>query len=132
MNDNTKKELLIVAQGFYGNRTATEINYEDIDKFILGHIDGEIGATEQVDRTIVNIPNTDNLVIVYNKYQENNELRRKEELFSKEGYEFKPLVVIPEIDLKLYSRCIVCRINNGDLEGLQNGDFDKFINYLSE
>lgn len=118
-----KKNLInIVAQAFYGNRTATEINREDIDRFILGYLDNSIKITSQIDRTIVNIPNTNNIVIVYNKYEEDKVDRNN----------IKPLAVIPENNMEIYSRCIVCRMNNGEFESLQNDDFDKFIKYLSE
>lgn len=118
-----KKNLInIVAQAFYGNRTATEIRREDIDRFILGYIDDSIEITSKIDRTIINVPNTDDIVIVYNKYEEDK---------SKHGNS-KPVVIIPENNTEIYSRCIVCRMNNGEFESLQNDDFDKFIKYLSE
>lgn len=129
MNNNIK----VVAQGFYGNRTETEVNRENLDRFILGYIDDNIAVTEKIDRTIINIPNADNIVIVYNKYQEENKRNKKEELFKKENYELKPLVVIPENNIKLYSRCVVCRINeHGELESLRDDDYKKIVNYLAE
>ena len=99
----------------------------------MGYVDSSIKVTEKIDRTIINIPNTDNLVIVYNKYNEEEALKRKEEAFAEDGYETKPLVTIPENNIKLYSRCIVCRMNeNRELESLQNGDYEKFVKYLAE
>lgn len=119
MNNNIR----IVAQAFYGNRTFTEINKEEVDRFILGYIDNNIKVTEQINRTIVNIPNTDNIVIVYNKYED--------EIYMNENY--KPLVTIPDNNIKIYSRCIVCRMNeNGELASLENDDCDKFMKYLAE
>lgn len=133
MNNANKNMLKIVAQAFYGNRTGTEVKPERLDAFILGNVDGVIDKYEKVDRTIVSVPNTDNIVIVYNKYQEEERLQRKEELFNNEGYELKPVAVIPENNIKIYSRCIVCRMNeSGELESLQNGDYKKFVNYLVE
>ncbi len=130
MNNNI---LNIVAQAFYGNRTGTDIKRENVDAFILGNMDGVIDKHEKVDRTIVSVPNVDNIVIVYNKYQEEERLQRKEELLNNEGYELKPLVVIPESDTEIYSRCIVCRVDeNGELNSLQNGDYEKFVKYLAE
>lgn len=119
-----KKDLLkVVAQAFYGNRTATEIRLEELDKFILGYLDNSIIVTEKIDRSIIEIPSLNNVVIVYNKYQE-------EEILNK-NYK-KPLVDIPENNVKIYSRCVVCRINdNGELESLQNGDYEKFAKYLT-
>ena len=115
----------IVAQAFYGNRVATEINREDVDRFILGYLDNTITVTEKIDRTIVNVPNADNIVIIYNKYAEEKELNNK-------GSK-KPLVVIPENNIEIYSRCIVCRMGeHGELDSLQNSDIEKFIDYLAE
>lgn len=130
--NNTNKKINIVAQAFYGNRVGTEINLDEVDKFILGYTDNSIEVTEKINRTIVNIPNTDN-VIVYNKYQEENELNRKEELMKNNGYVLKPLAVITEENIEIYSRCIVCRINaDGELDSLQSGDYEKFVHYLAE
>lgn len=128
------KELLrVVAQGFYGNRTETDIEVKNLDRFILGYIDDNIPVTEKIDRTIVKIPDTNNIVIVYNKYQEEERLKEKENLLKNKNYELKPLAVIPENNLKLYSRCIVCRMNeDGKFENLQHDDFEKFMKYLVE
>lgn len=130
---SNKKDLLkVVAQAFYGNRTETDIQLENLDRFILGYIDNSIAVTEPINRTIVKIPNTDNIVIVYNKYQEEEELHRKEKLFSENNYELKPLVIIPENNLKIYSRCIICRVDkHGNFESLHNEDYNKFMKYLS-
>ena len=115
--------LKIVAQAFYGNRTGTEVKVENLDSFILGYTDNFIKVTEKIDRTVVKIPNTNNLVIVYNKHQEEE----------KKDLKRKPLAVIPEKDIKIYSRCVVCRMNeNGEFESLQNEDYKKFMKYLEE
>ena len=130
--NNTNKKINIVAQAFYGNRVGTEINKENVDRFILGCLDDSIEVTEKINRTIVKIPNTDN-VIVYNKYQEEEELNRKEKLLKDKNYILKPLVVIPEENIELYSRCIVGRINaDGELESLKSGDYEKIVKYLAE
>ena len=116
------EKLLVVAQAFYGNRTEAEIRLENLDRFILGYIDSSISVTEKIDRTIINIPNT-NFVIIYNKYEEEKKKNNKT----------KPLVFIPEKNIKLYSRCVVCRMNeNGELESLKNDDYDKVVKYLAE
>lgn len=126
-------KINIVAQAFYGNRVGTEVSREDVDRLILGYTDNSIDVTEKVNRTIVSIPNEDNLVIVYNKYQEEGELKRKEELLKDKDYVLKPLAVIKEKNIEIYSRCIVCRINaEGELESLQSGDYEKVVNYLAE
>lgn len=123
--NNAKNNLIkVVAQAFYGNGVATEINREEVDKFILGYLDNAMPITEKIDRTIIKVPNTDNIVIIYNKYAE-KALEDKKRM--------KPLVVIPEENIELYSRCIVCRMNEDrELEDLQNEDFEKFKKYLAE
>lgn len=127
------KNLNVVAQAFYGNRTRTTVYENDLDRFILGYLNDSFVVNKKIDRTIVNIPNFDNIVIIYNKYQEEEELKRKEKLLKEEDYELKPLVIIPENNFEIYSRCIVCRIDeNGELGSLQNGDYQKFVKYLAE
>ena len=42
MNNERKNAINIVAQAFYGNRTATEVSRENIDRFILGYLDNNI------------------------------------------------------------------------------------------
>lgn len=117
-----KENLIsIVAQAFYGNKTETEISKNNIDHFILGYLDNSIEITSPIDRTIVHVPNTDNVVIIYNKYQEEKHMNEN------------PLTYIPENNIKIYSRCIVCRMNeSGEFESLEYEDFDKFMKYLAE
>ena len=123
----------IMTQAFYGNKMVTEIDKNSVDKFILGYTNNNIETDKKIDRTIIKVPNTDNIVIIYNKYQEEKKLNQKEEVFRTENYVIKPLAIIPEIKLELYSRCIVCRMNeNGELESLHDNDYDKFIKYLAD
>ena len=131
---NERNNLLnILAQGHYGNRTWTEVREKNIDRFILGYMNEEFEVVEPIDKEIVRIPNTDNIVVVYNKYKENKRLELKEEALRENGYELKPLVNIPENNVEIYSRCIVCRINyNGEFESLEDGDYEKFVKYLAE
>ena len=114
-----KKEVMILAQAFYGNGTRTTIDTENVDRFILGYIDNTLPVTEKIDRTVVKLPNEDNLVIIYNKYQE--------EKYS----HLKPLATIPELNLDIHSRCIACRMNElGEPESLENEDFEKINKYF--
>lgn len=126
-----KKNLLrIVAQGFYGNRTATEIDVENLDRFILGYVDNKTKVTEEIDRTIVKIPNTD-IVIIYNKYAEERRLKKLEKLGVRQ--ETNPLAIISEKNLEIYSRCIACRMNeNRELKGLEEKDYEVIVKYLAE
>lgn len=115
-----KKPIRILAQAFYGNRTATDIYPEEIDSFILGYLDGKIRDNDLIDRSIINIPESD-IVIVYNKYQE----ERKSAI---DGA--KPLAIIPE-KMNIYSRCIACRIDeNGEFIDLKPEDTDVVEKYF--
>lgn len=129
MNDVIK----VIAQAFYGNRTEVDIKQNDVDSFILGYLDDTVVDKKRVNRTIVRIPNVDNVVIVYNKLEEEKERNRKEELFKEENYVLKPLVVIEEDCVEIYSRCIVCRVDeHGELASLEDGDYEKVAKYLAE
>ena len=124
--------LIILAQAFYGNRTMTEIRPEDMDRFVLGYLDSSLEISEPIDRTVVRIPGSDNLVLVYNRYQEEERLKEGEKLLREENYEIKPLAVIPEINLTLYSRCIALRMNeDGSFASLQEGDSRILVKYLA-
>lgn len=131
---DTKNNVIeVVAQAFYGNRVNTAIEKENVDRFILGYQSNDIPVTEPIDRTIVKVPNTDNIVIVYNKHEEEQAKSHREKLLKEENYILKPLATIEEEHIKIYSRCIVCRIDeNGELESLQKGDYEKIVMYLAE
>ena len=126
------ESLTIIAQAFYGNRTITYIKPESMDRFILGYMTDDVEVTEPIDRTIVRIPGSDCLVLVYSKYKEEKSLGERERLLKEENYERKPLAVIPELDLKLYSRCIGLRMNeDGSFASLERGDDIIICKYLS-
>ena len=132
----------IIAQGFYGNRTGTTIRRDEVDRFILGYLDESLTITKPVDRTIVKIPGTDNLVVIYNQFEEDEYinvdfpryLERDGEYYRETwGEELKPRVSceIPGIDFKIHTRCIACRMDeNGVLQSLEEGDVEKFIRYF--
>ena len=125
--------IRIVAQAFYGNFTCTEIRPDDVDSFILGHQDSEMKISEPVDRTVVHLPGSDELVLVYNRYQEEKALQNKERAFREDGYVVRPLAVIPESDLEIYSRCIACRMNaDGGFESIDRSDFSILSRYLAD
>jgi len=128
-----KNELIcIISQAFYGNRTDTEIRRENIDRFILGYQTDDFDTTEAIDRTVIHLPGSDNLVLVYNKYQEEERLKVKERALREDNYVIKPLAAIPELNLEIYSRCIVCRMNaDGVFESLAEGDFEIWDRYLA-
>lgn len=126
-NRNKGELLSIIIQAFYGNRTITEVYEDTIDYLILGYTDIPLQSNniEKIDRTIIRIPDTDNLVLIYNKYQETEKLESKANR--------KPLAVIPELNINVYSRCIVCKMNTeGKLASITNEDFEKVLKYLAE
>lgn len=131
MSEN--KIITIVAQEFYGNHTITEIKEKNIDDFILGHLDEKYNAEffgEKIDRTIINIPNT-KLVIIYNKYQEEDKLALKARVYKDRENKVKPTAIIPEKDITIYSRCIVCRINeDGSFDSIEKSDYNIITKYL--
>jgi hypothetical protein len=132
MENMSNNLISIVTQAFYGNRTGTEIKAENVDRFILGSLD-DFPIDYPIDRTVVKLPNMDNIVLIYNKYKEEERRELKERVLKEENYVLKPLAVIPEENIEIYSRCIVCRMSeNGELESLREGDYEKFVKYLAE
>lgn len=118
-------KIFIVAQCFYGNRTGLEIKRTDVDSFLLGYTSSvDLSLTgEVVDRKIVRVPGTDNVVIVYDQKQENENIA--------ECHTNNVSCKIPEIDFEIHTRCFACRIDeNGELKSLENGDSEKFIEYF--
>lgn len=125
---NKNNIITIVTQEFYGNRTMTEINIDNLDRFVMGILTSrKLFEDEIIDRSIIYIPNT-NLVVIYNKYAEEH---RRELIKGKED-RVKPTAIIPEINAVLYSRCIACRIEEGELKSVKEDDFDIIIKYFTE
>ena len=127
-----KNLIFIVAQSFYGNRTGTEIRKEDIDGFILGYQSSGVIVDRPVDRAVIHLPGSDNLVLIYNTDQEADWLEKKERALRESNYIIKPLATIPEMNLEIYSRCIVCRMSvDGEFESLDDGDYEIWGRYLA-
>lgn len=125
--------IFIISQAFYGNRTGTEIRREDIDRFILGYQTDDFDVTEPIDRTIVHLPGSDELVLIYNKYQEAERLETKVRALREDNYVIMPLATVPEMNLEIYSRCIVCRMNaTGEFLSLGKGDYEIWGRYLAK
>ncbi len=133
MEKYRKESIRVMIQAFYGNRVITGTLPEQMDGLILGNPDGSVYFDKPVARTIVRIPGTDNLVLIYNRFQEEEMLRDNEQPLPEKFHPAKPLAVIPELGLELYSRCLVCRMNDeGKFESLEKEDLEKFIHYLAE
>ena len=129
-----KKTLItVMAQAFYGNRVITEIRPDEIDSLVLGLVDAKFMKDEKIDRTVIPVPGTDHVVLVYNRYREEKEKERWEKLFRERGRAWKPFARIPELGIELYSRCIACRMDeNGMPQSLQKEDYEVLMKYLAE
>ena len=124
--------LTIMIQAIYGNQTITQIEPENLDALILGYLDYSLPVTEPIDRSFVRIPGSEELVLVYNRYREESRLEERDRLRREENYELKPLAVIPELDLRLYSRCAALRMQeDGTLTSILPGDEEVLCRYLS-
>lgn len=140
----SSKVINVVAQQFYGNRTGTEICTDQIDYFLKGILSPELfpGEDQMVDRRIVQIPNDDHIVIVYDQNQEDEYVKIQfpaiyasdAEAYKKRwGEELKMHVSceIPEIGFKIHTRCFACRVDRtGELQDLEPSDIEKFIHYF--
>lgn len=141
-----KDMIFIVAQGFYGNRTGTEIRRGEVDYFLKGILNPKLfpGEDKSVDRRIVPVPGSDGLVIVYDQNQEDEYMNvtfpervaaHSAEYFENTGREMRPWVscTIPEIGLELHTRCFACRMDeSGSFQSLEDGDGDAFVKYFPE
>ncbi len=127
--------IKVVSQAFYGNRTGTEILPEEIDQIVLGWLDKKwfLRMHKKIDRPVIKVPGTEQLVLIYNKYAEERERQWKEELFKDRGRVLKPLAAVPELGIVLYSRCIACRMDqDGNLKSLEGEDYGILWKYLAE
>ena len=120
-----------MVQGFYGNRVGTQITAEEFDRFMLGYLsDIKLMPSDKVDRSMIPIPHTDNIVAVYNKFEEQRHLENLKE-HGVQMDRVKPSLDIPELGIRIYSRVIVCRlVADGEPASLLPGDSEKFIRYL--
>ena len=83
-----------------------------------------------IDRTYVRFPDADNLFLLYNRYQEERHLKLDVEYRGKDR-DADPLVIIPEENLQIHSRCMVVRKDDsGNIEDLREGDLESIQKYL--
>ena len=122
----------VVVQAFYGNRTYTEIDVEEIDYLIQGILDREVcGLDHEVNRSVVRIPGSQ-CVLVYNRFQEEDALEQNKKYFAEAGYVAKPLAIVPEEGLEIFSRCLVCRMDeNGGFASVEAEDWEVIGKYLA-
>lgn len=137
--------IFVICQYFYGNRTGTEINRNEVDYFLRGYISREYFRTEDirdVARRIVHVPTSENIVIVYDQTQEDRYTNEEfPEIYARDGAEYlarwgEELKMhvsceIPEIGFKIHTRCFACRIGeDGVLQSLEKDDYKHFIEYF--
>lgn len=141
MNEDMAKKrrdlIFVVAQQFYGNRTEIEIERNKIDYFLHGYLDYSF-SKPATDLKIVHVPGSEHVVVVYDQLQEDEYVNVIfPEKYAEHGAEYKEFTgkefamhvscEIPEINFKIHTRCIACRIDHeGILQSLVEGD-GKFI-----
>lgn len=119
-----KNEILVLVIEYHEFGYGRWVDREKIDGFILGCVHCTHDAS-LIDRTVVPLPFADNLILIYNKNLEDSQRELNEEAKTTLNYIAKPQVMIPELNLKIYSRCIICRRGtDGKLESLRGEDFD--------
>lgn len=83
-----------------------------------------------IDRTYVRIPDADNLFLLYNHYQEERHLKLDEK-YGGSDRNMEPLIIIPEENLQIHSRCMLVRKDDsGNIEDLREGDLKYIQKYL--
>lgn len=127
-----KNEILVLALEFHELGYGRWVDQEKVDGFILGCVHCTHDES-LIDRTVVPLPFADNLILIYNKNLEDSQRELNEEAKTVLNYIAKPQVVILELNLEIYSRCIICRRNStGELESLHGEDFDLCKKYLGK
>jgi hypothetical protein len=120
---NNESKLAITAQAFYGNRTFTCIERENLSYFLLGIMDKSVYNEKRdgiLDETIIELP-VEGCVLVFNKYAEETINNNR-----------NPLAHIPELNITLYSRCVLCGMDDdGNLISLTPEQNKEAIKYLS-
>lgn len=126
-----EKHIGAIVQGFYGNRTHIEITEDEIDRMLQGIMNCAFDLDYEANRTIIRIPHSD-CVLVYNKHQEADYLKEVHRWRQEEGYNASPLAFVPEKNIEIYSRCMVCRMNDaGEFDSVQKDDCDVIFRYLA-
>lgn len=123
----------------YGFITAFEIGYSGItgmpmterdavDYLVVGYTGRprRLFGFDKIQRDIVKVPNTENLVIIYNQcYEDLYKDKLKDTM--------KPVIKIPELNFELYTRCYVCRQNDkGELFSVQREDYESIVKYVTK
>lgn len=123
----------VMVQAFYGNCVITMVDTKDADRLIHGN---PTFMYEKVDRKTVRVPDHENLVILYDAGEEERLRERFAKLMKERRTESggpKPLCVIPEYSLELYSRPLACRMDeSGKLLSIEQEDIEIICRYFVE
>lgn len=121
-----RKLATILAQAFYGNRVITEVCADDDLLNLKKFISGNSLVLQDGDIDLEFIPLAENVAVVYDKIAEAKKL--KQDNLKK----FKPLCKIPEKNIIIYSRCVLCRFKSeNELESLKSGDIELVKDYFA-
>lgn len=113
------KPFNVFTMGFYGNRTVVPCYKDgDINKILSGWLDEELmnKMAEPIDRQFVKIPNSDCYVL----YDGN----------MKVDEHTKVVFSIPEQNVNIYGRCVICRYENDEIKGIEDNDYETFSKYI--
>lgn len=112
-------QITIVDHSCYRSREITDMTADEVKRLI------------RQNWTIVHIPNAEHIVLLYDRTAE--ERRRAHMALFADGYVPKTTAVIPSLNLTLYSRCIVCRMDDdGEPQSIRKQDYQYFMSYLSK
>lgn len=114
---NKKERFDVFTMGFYGNRTIVPCyDDEDIDCILTGYTNKELmrKMAEPIDKRFVKIPNS-KCYVLYNNHNQDNS---------------RPVIIIPEENIKVYGRCIICRKDNDNITGIETDDIATFEKYI--
>ena len=127
---------VVILDPDYRQYTKAEIRYEK-----EGCLDIELSQAPsmtvcgdiKIDRTFIPVPNTENIFLLYNKYQEEWHLKNIEDwpIRLEKSEETEPLVNFKEEGIAVYSRCMFVRKNEtGEIENLMEEDLEKIECHL--
>ena len=125
--------IYVMIQAFYGNRVITMVDTKDVDRLIHGYL---MDMDVKADRKTVRVPDHENLVILYDAKEEKRQ-RERFEMMRKECSDHsrgpKPLCVIPQYDLQIYSRPLAWRMDeSGKLLSIEEEDIEIICRYFAE
>ena len=108
----------------------TPFDQKDIDMLMSAAPSMTAMGQLRTDKTFVRVPHTDNLFLLYNRFQEEWFLQtHNDSEFS--GKKITPVIAIPEEHLEVCSRCLIVRKDNsGQIINLQEGDLEKVKEYM--